>query len=56
MSGCDAGYFEHFNLTVPKELAKWDAKLGGNPFPAKTGQASMQWSQASAKEISWLTG
>lgn len=53
---CDAGYFEHFNLTAPKELAKWDAKLGGDPFPAKRGQVSEQWSQSSTKEISWLTG
>ena len=54
--GCDAGYFEHFNLTIPKEPPKWDAKLGGDPFPAKRGQVSLQWTKASSKEVSGLTG
>ena len=52
----DAGYFERFNLTVPREPAQWDAELGGDPFPAKSSQASMQWSKASSTEISALTG
>ena len=52
----DAGYFEHFNLTVPKEPEVWDARLGGDPFPEKKGQAFMEWSRASSGEVSVLTG